>query len=236
MLAPKHDVSKTVFQVERLSTFSDGVFAISITLLIIEFKVPELADIKSFSDHSLWIYLWNNMAFKFIGFLISFGIVGHYWSVHHRIFGYVNKYTSSLLWINLVFLFCVVLLPFSSGLVGEYASNREMNLPYVIYAVNICITGLVNCWLWLYISNPKRELLTHKISASRIRLGVYRSLVIPIVFIISLLLSYVMPVIAHFFIPMTIPVILHYGMRELEQRANRDELPVVIESSQGQPV
>ncbi len=219
MLEPKHNATKRASQVERLSSFSDGVFAICITLLIIEIKVP---DLKEPTNHVLWAHL-SQMSFKFLGFIISFGIIGHYWSVHHRIFGYAERYTSALLWINLIFLFFVVLLPFSSGLFGQYASDSSVNVPYLIYAINICLTGFVNCWLWIYISNPKRELLTHKISSSRIKLGIYRSLVIPIVFIISLIVSFVLPVIGHFFIPALIPFILHFGMRELENRANVDE-------------
>src|SRR5678810_781896 len=118
MHQPRHDISRTQFQLERFIFFSDGVFAICITLLVIEIKVPDHHDI--FSDPSLWKYL-SGRSLNFLGFLISFGIIGHYWTVHHRIFGYVKKYTSSLFWINLAYLLSVVLLPFSSGLLGEYS-------------------------------------------------------------------------------------------------------------------
>ena len=118
MKEPKHDQERQYFQLERFIFFSDGVFAICITLLIMEIKVPELAIP---SDALLWKSL-SQMALRFLGFLISFGIVGHYWSVHHRIFGYVVRYTTTLLWLNLGYLFTVVLLPFSSAFLGEYAA------------------------------------------------------------------------------------------------------------------
>src|SRR4249919_2182398 len=111
MQDPKHDASRQIFQLERLSFFSDGVFAISMTLLIIEIKVPEIKHPEALTDQVLWHYL-SEMSLRFFGFLISFGIVGHYWSVHHRIFGYVIKSTTSLIWINLGFLLTVVFLPF----------------------------------------------------------------------------------------------------------------------------
>jgi uncharacterized membrane protein len=219
---PRHDVSRTQFQLERFISFSDGVFAICITLLVIEIKVPNRDELKIFTDESLWKYLSHDFL-KFVGFFISFGIVGHFWTVHHRIFGYIKNYTVLLLWVNLAFLFSVVLLPFSSGLLSEYASNTNMYLPYAVYVGNMCLTGLMNCWLWLYVSNPKRNLLTHKISYARIQLGLYRSLVVPVIFIISLCVSFFLPLVSRF-IPILIPAIIHWGMRGLEKRADREEM------------
>jgi len=180
---------------ERFIFFSDGVFAICITLLVIEIKVPDKLEYHIFNDAGLWDYL-SHRALIFLGFLISFGVIGHYWTVHHRIFGYGKGYTSGLLWLNLGFLFSVVLLPFSSGLLAEYGSDPGMYLPYGIYVGNMCLTGFMNCWLWLYVSNPRRNLLTHKISSARIRLGLYRSLIVPTVFIISFIISFFSPLIS----------------------------------------
>ena len=218
MQGPKHNESRLDFQIDRLSFFSDGVFAIAITLLIIEIKVPV---IEHASNEALLDSL-SEMSLKFIGFLISFAIVGHYWSVHHRIFGYVKKYNSPLLWVNLGFLCSVVLLPFSSGLLGEYSSDLHLYVPYIVYVINICLTGLMNCWLWLYISNPRRQFLTHTISDARIRLGLYRSLIIPLVFIISLVVFYINPFISRF-IPLIIPFLLHWGLKGVEKSVNMKE-------------
>ena len=218
MQGPKHNESRLDFQIDRLSFFSDGVFAIAITLLIIEIKVPV---IEHASNEAL-LHSLSEMSLKFIGFLISFAIVGHYWSVHHRIFGYVKKYNSPLLWVNLGFLCSVVLLPFSSGLLGEYSSDLHLYVPYVVYVINICLTGLMNCWLWLYISNPRRQFLTHTISDARIRLGLYRSLIIPLVFIISLVVFYINPFISRF-IPLVIPFLLHWGLKGVEKSVNMKE-------------
>jgi len=218
MQEPKHNESRLDFQIERLSFFSDGVFAIAITLLVIEIKVPVIEH----ATNKELLHSLSHMALKFLGFLISFAIVGHYWSVHHRIFGYVKKYNTNLLWINLAFLFSVVLLPFSSGFIGEYSSDLDLYVPYAIYVANICLTALMNCWLWLYISNPKKTLLTHSISKARINLGLYRSLVIPVVFLISLLVFFISPIFSRF-IPLVIPVILHWGLRGYEKKTERNE-------------
>jgi uncharacterized membrane protein len=209
-----HSANKTHFQLDRISFFTDGVFAIAITLLVIEFKVPV---IEHPTDHLLWDAL-KEMSWKLLGFIISFCIVGYYWSVHHRIFGYVEKYTSRLVWLNLLFLFSVVLLPFTSGLLGEYASETHLLVPYSFYVINICLTALMNAVLWFYVSNPKHDLLTHQISKERILLGFYFTLVVPILFIISLLMVNFSPTFGRL-IPLTIPFILKYGLNGLTTRA-----------------
>lgn len=217
MEAPKHLKSKEDLLVERLLFFSDGGFAITITILVIEIKVPE--GLKT--DHALVEYL-SDILLKFLGLIISFALVGQYWMVHHRIFGYIKKYTTGLLWVNLLFLFSVVILPFISGLLVEYSSELQMKVPYTVYVIGICFTGIMNIILWNYVSNPKRNLLTHAISESRLRLGIYRSLTIPVVFLISLAVSLYYPLFSRF-IPIIIPFILHYGMRDLQKKANLQE-------------
>ena len=221
MKGPRHLESKIDSQFERLSYFTDGVFAICITLLVIEIKVPQ---VSTFTDSALLEKL-SDYSFKFLGFAISFGIIGHYWTVHHRIFGYVKKYDSSLIWINFAFLFSVVLLPFSSGLLAEYSAYPDMVLPYAFYVLNMCFTALINCWLWLYVSNPERDMLTHKISRTRVKLGIYRSLIVPIVFIFSFFISLLVPLVGRL-IPILIPAILHFGMKGIERRADiGEEIP-----------
>ena len=221
MHQPRHDISRVQFQMERFLFFSDGVFAICITLLVIEIKVPDRNELHIFTDGSLWNYL-SHRSLNFLGFLISFGIIGHYWTVHHRIFGYGKGYTTGLIWINLAFLFSVVLLPFSSGVLAEYGSDTNMFLPYGLYVANMCLTGIMNCWMWLYVSNPRRNLLTHKISAARIQLGLYRSLVVPAIFAVSFFISFLLPVVSRL-IPMLIPFILHWGMKGLEKKADQKD-------------
>jgi hypothetical protein len=109
-----------------------------------------------------------------------------------------------------------------------------MYLPYAIYVANMCFTGFMNCWLWLYVSNPKRDLLTHKISHARIELGLYRSLVVPLIFILALIFSFFLPIVSRF-IPILIPIILHWGMKGLERTADiKDKREVKIPQQDSQ--
>ena len=222
MQEPKHDVERMSFQVERFITFSDGVFAIVITIMVFELKVPEL---EIPGDRALWHEL-SKMGLKFLSFFTSFGVVGYYWWVHHRIFGYAVKYSTGLLWINFGYLFTVAIIPFSSRLLGDYSAYTNMQVPYAVYVLNICLTALMNYWLWIYISNPKRDMLTRKISRARIMLGVYRSLVIPVIFLVSLLISLFLPVFSRFVL-LLIPAILLWGMGGLERRADLEEITVI---------
>jgi uncharacterized membrane protein len=219
MQEAKHDKERQHFQVERFTFFVDAVFAITITLLVIEIRPPLL---HNPTDHDLWHSI-AAMGFKFLGFVISFGIVGHYWSVHHRIFGYVIKNSTSLIWLNLGFLLTVVTLPFTAALLGEYSYMTNLRIPYAFYTCNMILTGLMNCWLWVYVSNPRRKMLTRQISQSRINLGVYRSLTIPLVFFISFILFFFVPIIAYCTL-LLIPIFLHWGMKGLERKAEKDEV------------
>jgi uncharacterized membrane protein len=214
----KHLGSKQKSQLDRLLNFSDGVFAIAITLLIIEIAVPT---ISKFTDEELWKHL-SAMLLKFLGFLISFAVVGYYQVVHHRIFGYVQRSNAKLLWVNLAFLLTVVFLPFSSGLLSQYGSELQMKIPYGVYVLNMVMTALMNAYLWKTVSSPKQNLLTHNISKARIRLGMYRTAVMPVVFLVSFLVSFIFPFWARF-IPLLIPFILGYGMKGLERTADLNE-------------
>ena len=106
-----HNELKKEFQLERLILFSDAVFAIAITLLVIEIKIPELHE--GVSDAAILLSL-KHLIPKFVGFIISFAIIGTYWTIHHRLFGFVINFDKKLLLLNLLFLFFIVLMPFST--------------------------------------------------------------------------------------------------------------------------
>ncbi|MEN9685099.1 MAG: hypothetical protein RLZZ28_885, partial [Bacteroidota bacterium] len=112
MSHPNHDLfeNRKLFQLERLILFSDAVFAIAITLLIIEIKVPELHEV---STQTIKQALAEKFP-EFFGFVLSFAVVGLFWSTHHRLFGYVSSYDNGLLWLNLLCLFWIVIVPFTS--------------------------------------------------------------------------------------------------------------------------
>ncbi len=176
-----HSELKKEFQLERLILFSDAVFAIAITLLVIEIKVPEV-DRHIATDHLLLEQL-GELIPKFVGFFISFMIIGLYWTIHHRMFGYVVNYTRRMLWLNLFFLLAVALMPFSTAFYSEFIL-RYLKIPVVIYAGNIIFLGIMNLLLWRYITN-KTLGLVEGLSEEEKALFTIRAVAVPLIFIIT---------------------------------------------------
>ena len=180
---------KKEFQLERLILFSDAVFAIAITLLVIEIKVPELHG-EDVSEQAL-LHGMVHLIPKFIGFFISFLLIGLYWTIHHRMFGYVTDYTPKLLWLNLFFLLSIVLMPFSSGLYGEYSTPKTLYLitPIAVYVVNVSYSSIMLYFLWGYIGNPANKVTEKPLDKLLIKLAQWRSLAVAFIFILMLIVA-----------------------------------------------
>ena len=142
---------KNKFQLERLILFSDAVFAIAITLLVIELKLPELEGVNNKTlAHALVQVLPH-----FFSLLLSFMIIGIYWVAHHHMFYYVIKFDKKLLWLNLFLLFFIVLMPFSSNIYGVYSN---INTAFFLYVFNISMLSLFNYLMYNHISKPGKNL------------------------------------------------------------------------------
>ncbi len=142
------------FQLERLILFSDAVFAIAITLLVLEIKIPasnwkNLISVEKLNESLLQIVP------NILGFIFSFFIIGFYWTIHHRVFGYVTNFDGAIIWLNLLVLFFVALLPFTTALTSEYGYISES---FVFYWMNVGCIGLVLFFIQLHVSNPKKKL------------------------------------------------------------------------------
>lgn len=142
------------FQLERMILFSDAVFAIVITLLVIEIKVPDIADTGMITS-AQFVQRMEKLFPNLLGFAISFFIVGLFWTIHHRVFGYVVHYDSKLIWLNLVMLFTIVFLPFSTILVSEYGA---LDISFIIYSFNLGFIGLMSYLILRYISDPAKKM------------------------------------------------------------------------------
>jgi uncharacterized membrane protein len=173
----QHDPDRKDFQVDRIILFSDAVFAIAITLLIIEIKPPLVHD--GFTAGQQLDQL-TDLIPKFIAFLISFFVIAIYWRSHHRIFGFVGAYSSRLIFINSLFLFTIVLMPFSSAYFSE---NFGFNIPFIFYNTNIVVTGITNYCFIRYVFNPKSKLVKHAPTEMFLHLFKARAIAIPIFFI-----------------------------------------------------
>lgn len=199
-----HSELKKEFQLERMVLFSDAVFAIAITILVIEIKVPPI-DRHTATDAILLKALDDQMP-KFVGFIISFFIIGLYWTIHHRMFGYVINYTRRLLWLNLVFLLAVVLMPFSTAFYSEFIL-RLLKTPAIIYVANIVFLGIMNFILWTYITNPKHQ-LSEGITPQDKKYFDFRSIMVPIIFILMAIVYLFINRKYAIWIPISIPLLM----------------------------
>jgi uncharacterized membrane protein len=134
------------YGVDRINSFSDAVFAVAITLLILTIVVPEVSNTDQLAREL------TDMWPKFMGFLLSFVIIGSFWMNHHGMFGYLRRSTPGLLRINLFLLMFIVLLPFSTDLMSEYNTSV---LAVVFYEINMASIALLMCILWWYASYHK---------------------------------------------------------------------------------
>src|SRR3954447_1557702 len=114
---------------ERLAAFSDGVFAIIITIMVLELKVPHGDD---------WATL-SGLAPAFLSYVLSFVYVGIYWNNHHHLLYASERVNGAILWANMHLLFWLSLIPFATGWMGE---NHFSALPTAVYGVVLFVAGV----------------------------------------------------------------------------------------------
>lgn len=180
-----HQVEKDEMGLERLVFFSDAVFAIAITLLALEIRLPE--DIAHASNTELLNSLLDIWP-KYLGYIISFLSIGNFWVIHHRQYRYIERYDTRLLFINLLILMSVAFIPFPTAVISENG-NRTAT---ILYALSASLTGLLSTLLWVYASH-KQRLVAKDLPYPVIHRGVTRNLIAPAIFLFSIGLSYFDP-------------------------------------------
>jgi uncharacterized membrane protein len=180
----QHEQDRLRFQVERMILFTDAVFAIAITLLILEIKVPNLS-YEGLSSDKIKDVLSDQTA-AFIGFFISFWVIAMYWIDHHRTFAYVDDYDGMLVFLNLLFLMSITIMPFTSALYSRYVN---FIFPIKVYCYNIAFTGFVKLWITYYIYNVKNKICKHPINELKKKYYIIRSWIAPTVFFLTGLIA-----------------------------------------------
>ncbi len=128
----------------RVEALADGIFAIAMTLLVLELHVPMLAaTASSGAVASALVHDWA----KFATYGGSFFILGVLWIGHHNQFHYIRRADRPFLWINIFYLLCVGFVPYCTALLGTFMWNRTA---VVVYGVVLIMTGLTLHWEWVY--------------------------------------------------------------------------------------
>jgi len=123
----------------RLTALSDGLFAVAMTLLVLDLRVPASQAGTALSEHGLWAALLKQGP-NFAAYLLSFSMLGTFWLAQHGLLGILGRCDRTLTWLNLGFLFVVSLLPFSAALLAHYVHLR---LAVGVYWLNIALAALV---------------------------------------------------------------------------------------------
>jgi uncharacterized membrane protein len=166
----------------RLEGFSDGVFAIVITLLVLDLRLPPV-------DYNALPQSLIAMLPSIAAYALSFLLVGMYWIFHHYAFTLLEGVDGVLLWLNIIFLLFISFMPFPTMMLGRYPYQT---LPVVIYGVNLLLANMNGLAMLLYLrSNP--QLASRRLTPFVYRRQVRSYLTVNGVYIVNIGLAFVLP-------------------------------------------
>jgi uncharacterized membrane protein len=199
----------------RLEALTDGIFAIVMTLLVLEIAVPQILshepDVVRAELPKRLFDLWP----KIFSYVISFIILAIYWRGHHRQFHYIRHSDGVLVWTNIMFLMAVSFLPFSTSLLGEYIDQQ---ISVFIYGGNSIVIALLLYIQWRYATNHYR-LVDKNLDPNIIRRLPRRVLIGILAYLIAMVVSFVNIQSSVFLftlivIPAVLPNRIVYGVRQ----------------------
>jgi len=164
----------------RIVSFSDGVFAIAITLLVLGLLIPQkVTDLER---------ALVNDAGDFVAYAISFAVLGRFWLAHHRFFAALERFDGTLMALNLTYLAFIALVPFTSSVLGDYGDHTES---IVLYAINMV---MVSASFYAQVAYSDRAKLVRReaLDYERRQMGP-RTLVVLFVFLVSIPVAFASP-------------------------------------------
>jgi uncharacterized membrane protein len=166
----------------RMEAFSDGVLAIIITIMVLEFKVPE--------DHD-W-YALIGLGPKILSYIFSFVYIGIYWNNHHHLLHMVRTMNGRLMWLNLLLLFWLSLVPFTTAWMGE---SHFAATPTALYGIILLLAALSYWLLQRAITNQHSGDSSFVVAIGKD----WKGKLSPLLYLIAVLTTYVSPWISGFF-------------------------------------
>ena len=168
---------------DRIVNLSDGVFAIAITLLVLDIRAPDIPqDMVTSQLPGALLSMWP----KYLSYVLSFVGISAFWLIHHSIFRPIRSYDRILLYLNFLFLMVVAFLPFPTSLLGEYGDRQ---LPVAIYAATLAVGRLLLTALHWHSTRDDR-LLDEPQDPATVRFFLKRGLTIPVIFLLSIAISF----------------------------------------------
>ena len=175
------------FDKARVISFSDAVFSIAMTLLVLEVVIPGYKELNS---GNILLILQRRIP-SFIGLIVSFMVTALYWVAHMRIMKYVSTINKKILRYNIFLLFFIVLLPFSTAF---YVRGFMLKGPFAFYCFNLSAIGFFNYLLNIYI--PKKEKGLTGITSVLAKYFKYRALIAFIIWVLAGIFAFLLPMFA----------------------------------------
>jgi uncharacterized membrane protein len=171
----------------RIETLGDGIFAIVITLLVFELKVPSVPPgvDPAAALPGLLLAMWP----KFVSWLLSFVIIGVYWQAHHGQYNLIKRVDRPLIWLNILFFMMIALIPFTAALLGTFPTTQ---LAVVLYGVNLILVNLSLAWHWHH-ATARHWLVDPDLNAAAVETAYRRILLPPAVYTGAIAVSFLDP-------------------------------------------
>jgi uncharacterized membrane protein len=134
---------------ERLIFFSDAVFAIAITLLALEIRLPETEGLLNNAELASQL---SGMWHEYLAYIISFLVIGTFWMAHHRKYRFIKRCDNRLMMLNLLFLMVVAFIPFPSSIISKYPDRSAT----IFYATTMVLAGIFLSISWWYATYHSR--------------------------------------------------------------------------------
>lgn len=173
-------------QKSRLEAFSDGVFAIVITLLILDIRFPEV-------EYSQFKETLISILPRILAYVMSFIIIGLYWVTHHNSMHAMKKIDRGFLWLNILLLLCVSFIPFPTSLLGRYPFESG---PIIIYGATLIVCNLVGYIMILYV-HYHPHLAAREFNTQYLRSHTPNYIIVNGAYLGAILLSHSMPLLSY---------------------------------------
>lgn len=169
----------------RIEMLTDGIFAIVMTLLVLEIAVPQLTHSEAAAGElpKQLFELWPVV----LSYAMSFIILGFFWIYHHDQFHYIKRVNRVFVWITVFYLMFIAFIPFSTALLGEY---KDQQIAVVVYGINIATAAFWVSVQWWYAARD-HHLIDAGLDPTFITIMSRRSLVGPILYLVAVALSFV---------------------------------------------
>jgi uncharacterized membrane protein len=167
----------------RIEGLTDNIFSTVMTVLVLSLSVPIITsgqvNTKLLIDLES---LWPN----FVAYAVSFVVLGVYWVGHHSMFHFIKRTNRAILWLNMIFLLCIGIIPFSTAVIGRYSGQQ---IAVIAYGANLTAAGITLNACWMYATHNRR-LVAKDLDIRIIKLARKRIIVGPLICLTGILVSF----------------------------------------------